>query len=256
MDTPLSSWLTPLIIVVATFIVSGSAMAACAATHTRQARGSLVVMQTYDEWEPGMGRIIRQITLSPDGTGQTARLEDGKLKSVTAFSHGGLDDKDMTALNSARRSYFLPEEMDPDLIVEGNPRTFQFIVFGALKVKHIDCHEGAMPDTLKGVTRTMENMTSPSQAGEKGVYLMARILGESETREVLKETRPATAASMDLSAMPQVETAIDHPYVYTLVPPGEVDRIQDGLKLEKKGEDFFYIAKGAFIYELRFHALN
>ena len=102
----------------------------------------------------------------------------------------------------------------------------------------------------------MENMATPSADGAKGVYLMARILGETETQEVLKETRPASADNMDLSGMPQVEETITHPYVYTLVPSGQVYTIQEKLKLEKKGEDFFYIMKGSFIYELRIYALN
>ena len=148
----------------------------------------LIAVQEQAEWEPGLPRQMRQITLAADGKGQVVVFEDDRPVKIAGFDYSA------EAFSRWYKGYYhdfsnnyIEESMTDDLIIEGNPALFSLFFVSPDDVKIIDVEQQGKysPQALLELVQQLQSLAaSASPVALEGYYLRALPFDQGQSQEV------------------------------------------------------------------------
>ena len=218
----------------------------------------IIAYQEWPEWEPGLPRVIRQIVLHSDGSGQVAHFMDHSIKELKVFDYTFLFDDIFKGDSFLKysNSYLLPEE--PGLLVEGYPLTLKliFCTKNPYKTKIIDCHLEVMPKPLKVTTDQIKNFAAQAnRIAILGIYIIAQPLSEQESSEVKSLCTPYSFPTKTLSKLPALRESLEKPLFLIKIPQDQIADIQEELNLKNLFDEAgSFVTQNDIVFKIRLYA--
>jgi hypothetical protein len=200
----------------------------------------------YDEWEPGLQRQIRQISIDGDGHGQVATRTDDLVTNIGTFDYqpDELEAWSSKTVSDLSDAYLSTELEDQGLIVEGNPTSYKFFFSWSGQVKIIDAEPAyeMTPVILISLAKQLQTytQTSNSQFLHKQ-YLAAVPLGPQQSAEILQ----LFGSLPDIDRVRQLlnesdRVALDIPVWLTNLQETTRQKIRDAFDIDA-GINFLYV---------------
>jgi hypothetical protein len=215
-----------------------------------------VVIQEYPEWEPGMTRVMNQIVIKNDGSGQKAVIRDSRITELETFFYPASDFEklDMTSFYSMKNLYAASSPKDNELILEGYASTIKFIFFNQTRYKIIDAELSVMPEALSNLKNRIDNLATTSHCElSAGTYVAAQLLGTEEAKEVRAITSPHDLPSEKLISFPSLSEALTTPSILVHVSTPELKDISKYYQLNISDESGFFVKQGWGIAKINFY---
>jgi len=231
--------------------ISSTCYISQASCNTQKQNYSFIVMQIFEEFEPGMPKVVHHYSIHNNGQGQKALLQDNQIKKMSSFDCTMIAIPNLDSIND---NYLVDEP--PDLLIEGDPKIIKFIIYQNKKIKIIECHETVMPEILSLSKNSIEQMAASSTAvKKKGTYLNAQLLRNSEEKEVLSITKPIEidSLSLDMKYLSYLYEALESPFLYLHIPITILSKLKSILHIKDINHDFKYLKYKNYYFRVQFY---
>jgi hypothetical protein len=145
----------------------------------------------HDEWEPGLPRVIRQISIDGDGHGQASSQTDDVVTRLATFDYRPDEFSAWHALTVLGLSdaYLSSEAEQQGLVVEGNPASYKFMFSwsGQIKIVDADPANANTPAALISLARQLQSRANTAHSQPlHSLYLTATPMGSQQSAEIMR----------------------------------------------------------------------
>jgi hypothetical protein len=200
----------------------------------------------YDEWEPGLQREIRQISIDGIGHGQVSTRSDDLVTHVDTFDYlpGDFDTWSAQTVAGLSDAYLSTELEDQGLIVEGNAPSFKFYFAWSGQIKIVDAEPGYSntPAVLVSLAQQLRTYAKSAHAQPLQAYYLSAIpLGPQQSAEIMHLFGTLPEADSVRQLLHESERVVlDVPAWMVVLHDNTRQKIMDAFGMDA-GSDFQYM---------------
>jgi hypothetical protein len=209
-----------------------------------------ITLDFYDEWEPGMQREIRQVSIDGVGHGQVSTRIDGLVTHIATFVYQP-DDFDVLSARTVTKlseTYLSGEHENANLIVEGNPVSYKFFFSWSGQVFIVDAEPGysKTPAVLLSLAQKLRAYIQSAESQTlHAFYLAATPMSPQQSTEIMRlfGTLPEVESVRQLLNESE-RIVLDVPAWLAVLRDDTRQKITDAFGMDT-GSDFLYMKSRA-----------